>query len=147
MNFLFNHILKSILILFVIMMSVHVWAVMNDGYYSIWWLDIPLHFLGGFFIGLIFILFIQKSKTLSASVWTWYTFLIAISSFGVFIGLQWEFFEFLFDKFILERAGMLPAQLGIQDTMSDFFLDWMGALFAGILFLMTDLWKKRNNLQ
>lgn len=147
MNFLFNHTLKYILILLAVIMSTHVWAVINDGYYNMWWLDIVLHFAGGLFIGLIFILFIQKSKTLPVSVWTWFTLFVAISSFGVFIGLQWEFFEFLFDKFILDGTDMLPAQLGMQDTMSDFFLDWMGALFAGVLFLTTDLWKKRNSSQ
>jgi len=147
MNLLFRHTFKLILILLAVILAVHVWAVINAGYYTIWWLDIVLHFLGGFLVGLVFILFIQRSKTLSVSVWMLPTFLIAISSFGVFIGLQWEFFEFLFDALVLKKTNMLPAQLGIQDTMLDFFLDWIGALSVAILFLKTDLWKERNSSQ
>ena len=56
--------------------------------------------------------------------------------------VKFSFFEFLFDTFVAKRVAMPLAQLGMQDTMMDLFMDWMGALAAGVLFLFNFSWNK-----
>ncbi|MEK7647021.1 MAG: hypothetical protein AAB378_01430 [Patescibacteria group bacterium] len=143
MNFIFRHLPYAITILLAVVLGTHGWSVYNAGYFMIWWLDIVLHFLGGLTVGLFFFWFFYKSGYVGAPQWPWYVVLVMTSGFVLFVGIQWEFFEFLFDTFVAQRMSMLPAQLGIRDTMGDLFMDWMGALFAGLMFFCS-LWKKEK---
>ena len=56
--------------------------------------------------------------------------MILIVSFAVFIGVLWEFFEFLFDVFLSSKGYFAAAQQGTGDTMSDLFFDLLGGFVA-----------------
>lgn len=87
-----------------------------------------MHFLGGLWLAMIFFwliwpkLQITNGKALIAIV-------LAIS-FSVFVGVLWEFFEFIYDVFISTKGYTLfqMAQQGVSDTMSDLFFDLVGGL-------------------
>ncbi|MBI5045988.1 MAG: hypothetical protein HZC14_03270 [Candidatus Niyogibacteria bacterium] len=142
MDLFFKNLPRAVALLIVVVLSIHAWALSTAGYFLIWWLDIVLHFLGGLTVSLFFLWFFYESGYVAKPEWPWYVFLVMISGFALFVGVQWEFFEFLFDTFVAKRASMPLAQLGIKDTMSDLFMDWMGALAAGVLFLLNSSWNK-----
>ena len=90
-------------------------------FYSIWWFDMPMHFLGGFWWGLVFVWFYRVEEISPASI-----FGIILSV--LFVGVLWEIFEFFFYNFIAQNS------FNILDTISDVCLDLAGAFFALMYF-------------
>ncbi|MBI3638194.1 hypothetical protein HY227_00420 [Candidatus Wolfebacteria bacterium] len=102
-----------------------------------------MHFLGGLLVAMIFFwliwpkLQITNGKALIA--------IVLVVSFVVFIGVLWEFFEFLYDVFISTKGYALLqiAQQGVSDTMSDLFFD----LFGGLAFSLGYKINQKLNLK
>jgi len=93
-------------------------------YFSIWYFDIIMHFLGGFWLGLVAV-YCFSYQSLSGSP------VFKILAFILLVGLGWEVFEILINNF----AGQIP--FNIIDTLLDIVFDISGGLCA-ILYL----WKK-----
>ena len=83
-------------------------------YFSIWWFDMPMHILGGFWVGLVFIWFL-KPKDLSFNA------VLKIILGALFIGLLWEVFEIFAYNFITQTP------FNVLDTLSDLCFDLAGA--------------------
>jgi len=90
-------------------------------YSSIWYLDMPMHFLGGFWLGLILILFLRIEEISFKSI---LKIIIGVLLFG----FLWEIFEIVINKTITENF------FNILDTISDIFFDFAGGLFAILYF-------------
>lgn len=90
-------------------------------YSVIWWYDMPMHFFGGLFTGLLIIWFLlryQKFVNLSFAK-TAVTVLLAV----LVIGLVWEGYEFIF--------AIIGGQTYIiLDSTSDLFFDLAGTIQA-----------------
>ncbi len=86
-------------------------------YSSIWYFDMPMHFLGGFWLGLASLYFFPSKNFSFKAVLK--VFLIVL-----FVGLSWEIFEIIIDRVI---TGDLFNTL---DTLSDICFDLSGGLFA-----------------
>jgi len=119
-----HKITVAMLVILTVVAIMHISAIKFFLYWQIWWLDIPMHFLGGIFAGL-FSLWVAVGfyKVLEDRLK-----IIAISLFGgLLIGFFWEIFEF--------KAGLTYNTLGNYplDTMKDIFMDILGALSAGLL--------------
>ena len=95
-------------------------------YYSIWWFDMPMHFLGGVFVGLA-----------SLAFWTKQPILRTILSILV-ISILWELFEFSLDAFITYNPH------NFLDTLSDVSFDLAGGLLSILYFLYN--YKHEKNL-
>jgi hypothetical protein len=109
-----------------LILVVNVFAIMNDLYFYYWWLDIPMHLLGGFWIGFTALAIIQwkLGRALPLKERFAYAFLLA---FG--IGVLWEMFELLSDtSFALE-----PYVYDATDTFSDLLNDMIGGALAGLV--------------
>lgn len=90
-------------------------------YTSMWWFDMPMHFLGGLWVGLALIWFL-KPKELNFPI----VFRIIL---GVFlVGLAWEIFEII----VNQLAAQDP--FNTLDTLSDLCFDLAGAFFSIIYF-------------
>ena len=90
-------------------------------YFSIWWSDMPMHFLGGLWLGLVFFyLFLPENLSLKL--------IFKVSLFILIIGIGWEIFEILFINYINQNP------FNILDTISDLFFDLTGGLFAILYF-------------
>ena len=89
-------------------------------YYTIWWFDIPMHFLGGVFLGLVFGYVLLRHGIKNFSQKTFFYGILAI----FIVGILWEIFEFNIDTFITFRDQ------NIIDTLSDICFDLAGGLFA-----------------
>lgn len=100
-------------------------------YYSIWWFDMPMHFLGGFWLAL-------------ATAWTLGRVNVSPSILKVLlgvviVGLGWEFFE------VLAYNSPLDAPFNTTDTLSDICFDLAGGL-AALFFLPTSPAIIENNV-
>lgn len=118
-----NALLVGIIFL---ILCVNVFAIANDSYFYHWWLDVIMHLVGGFWIGLVTLAIIQwkLKRALPLKERMAYAFLLA---FG--IGVLWEMFELLTDtSFALE-----PYVYNATDTFSDLLNDLIGGVFAGLV--------------
>lgn len=115
----------------------------NNFYVKYWWWDSLLHTFSGFAMGLVvfgamYVLYTTKKiKT--------HPIFIAVIIFSITMtaGVIWEIYEFSYDNIAggnMQRArnlcpetGYCDTRLGLMDTMKDFILNGIGAIFASIL--------------
>jgi hypothetical protein len=103
-------LILTILILNTLAMKFH-W------YFSIWWFDMPMHLLGGFWLGL-FIIWLLKIKEISLSE------IIKILLGFLIVALGWEVFEISVDRIITQNP------FNTLDTLSDVCFGLGGALLS-----------------
>jgi hypothetical protein len=125
--------------LFIILL-IHIPATIYLWYYTFWWIDTPMHLLGGFFVGLLFFYLIKKFEIINLidqnNHKNNFTLIIFAISFGALIGILWEFYEFGIDVLILKKYPYYNAFGYILfDTLKDLFNDLVGALWAGIIYI------------
>jgi uncharacterized membrane protein YjdF len=104
-------------------------GVVKDLYYTIWWWDIPAHFLGGLWAGFFAAWMLHKYKG---------TFLIVqCAAIALSIGVCWEIFEFTFG---IGGSAFMPYWV---DTVKDLCMDTLGGALAGALaYIERDVWQK-----
>ena len=85
--------------------------------------DIPLHFLGGFFVALFFIGYLHRALGATNSFVGDITIIVGVS---LLVGVGWEIFEFVLDKVL--PAGISLFRGGdLFDTLKDLVVDSAGA--------------------
>ncbi len=99
-------------------------------YYSIWWSDMVMHFLGGFWLGLVFLLFLKPVDTNFKEI-------LKIIFLVLFISVLWEIFEI-----VLNKATLRDPFNGL-DTLSDISFDLSGA-FISIFYFLKRIMIKEN---
>lgn len=99
-------------------------------YFSIWWFDMPMHLLGGLWLGLVFIWFLRL-KDLSFST------IVKIILGVLLIGIAWEVFEIIVNKTIIQNP------FNTLDTISDVCFDLAGA-FISILYFAKRIMIKQD---
>jgi len=100
-------------------------------YFSIWYFDMPMHFLGGFWVGLALLWFFSlKEFSLPERLFGRAGFKIIFKIIlGVFlIGIFWELFEVFVDKTIAQNS------FNLLDTVSDMCFDLAGGGLSIIYF-------------
>jgi len=135
-----NLFIKLTYLLYIIVV-LHILALYFSWYWSIWWYDILVHFLGGFWIGGVALWFYLRHKNLDVNIAFNRLIACAVSVFAVIvIGVLWELFEFSLDTFIVFRAN------DVWDTVSDLGADVVGGL-AALIVIMTNEERNRNRIQ
>ncbi len=103
-------------------------------YSSIWYFDMPMHFLGGVWLGLSAIyLFPLKDYSLKS--------IFKIFFIVLLVGVGWELFEILVNKFTIQDP------FNSLDTLSDICFDLAGGLFAILYFIRRTIYIKENIVQ
>ncbi len=88
-------------------------------YYSVWWFDMPMHFLGGLWLGLVGTVIFSNPRFQSIR------HKILLTLLFVFVaGLFWELFEYATDAWT-GAHGFIPL-----DSLSDMFFDMAGGMTA-----------------
>lgn len=100
-------------------------------YSSIWYLDMFMHFLGGIWLGFFFIWFLKVKEISLQSI-------LKIILSVLLIGIFWEIFEILVDKFLTQKY------FNSLDTTSDIFFDISGGLFAIFYFFKKIIFLKKD---
>lgn len=103
-------------------------------YYTIWWFDMPMHFLGGVWVSLFFVYIFFKEESFAKLALK-----VMLSLFC--IGILWEVFEFATNNVI----GRDP--FNALDTVSDIFFDLAGGFFALFYFLKSSVTIFENKIQ
>ena len=91
-------------------------------YWSIWWFDMPMHFLGGFWLGLFLIWLFPLEKMSGKMI---FKIILGVLLIGIF----WEIFE------VIVNNNTLQLPFNTLDTLSDIFFDLAGGTFAVFYFL------------
>ncbi|MBP6866324.1 MAG: hypothetical protein KBC12_02145 [Candidatus Pacebacteria bacterium] len=92
-------------------------AIKFHWYYSLWWFDMPMHFLGGMWVAMLLAWYLSDDRFSTDSVGR-----VILGAF--IVGLSWEVFELLLNEQFVQNAYDLP------DTLSDIFFDLSGAFTA-----------------
>lgn len=115
--------------LVVFIFLVNLFATYFHLYFLIWWLDIPVHILGGLWVALLTLVLYYHSEYVSHKDHSpLFALAIAICS-ALIVGLMWEIYEFVVDR-ALEINDM---QLG--DSLKDLCDDLLGGIIAGVIFI------------
>jgi hypothetical protein len=106
-----------------------------DFYYRLWWWDIVLHTGSGFLLGIvgfIFMFLLNQTNRLPQGIRPEFVCFFGVT-FAVFLGVLWEIFEFVADRFT--TANMQSQETGVVDTMQDLIVDTIGAIVVGLMAL------------
>ena len=107
-----------------------------------------MHFLGGFWVALVGLVFIFDFKkpifkereilgfNLSGGISSALSALLIIVSFTVLIGALWEFYEFLWDIFISVKTPAVIMGGDNVDTLKDLFFDLLGGSTCVLIYLI-----------
>lgn len=100
-------------------------------YFYIWWLDIPVHILGGLVVALFFLTTYYASfrVTRTEKEHSGAFAVVFAVAFVVIVGLFWEVYEFGVDRAIGDSG------LDLLDTLKDLADDIVGALLAALIFI------------
>lgn len=125
---------KILLCLIFLIFSIHFVATKLYWYYSVWYLDIVMHFLGGFWVGLVFFYLLSPRDGPAR------TFLKTIL-FVLVIGIGWEIFEMLVNDVIAKNP------FDFFDTIADLAADLFGGAVATFYFLKKIVIESGNEVQ
>lgn len=145
--------LKYIISLLVFILLIHFFATVNHWYWTYSWFDIPMHFLGGFWVAMVYFMLRNQFQEVRPPVvaegespeglidhqyfggrTSQILMIVSCLSFVALIGVLWEFFEFLYDVFISSRGYSGFMQLGAADMIGDLFFDLLGASIFLIIY-------------
>jgi hypothetical protein len=99
-------------------------ALANQFYWysAMWWFDIPMHIMGGMFLGFgAGAIFFNRLVKLSR-----HDGVVTILLFVLALGIGWEFFEYIVQALI--KGG--PQLANIPDSIKDVFMDIVGGSIA-----------------
>jgi uncharacterized membrane-anchored protein len=108
-------------------------------YFTIRWLDIPVHLLGGFWVGSFALYMYYRRKNARADRSSIFVASLAFSS-ALLIGLFWELYEY----YVNSAANLYECDM--VDTLSDLANDAIGAISAAVLFLALGYNKMNANV-
>lgn len=122
--------LKFVSYVFFLLLILYVVCLGFNLFNNFEWVDIPMHFLGGFLAGGIFFFlfgyFFENDDVFKNNIER-SKIIILSASFAALIGVLWEFFEFF-----LELSFFTGQIQGIRDTMGDLFWDIIGGIVIGV---------------
>ena len=113
-------LIRLVILIFIIFL-LNLLAMKFYWYSSIWYLDVLMHFFGGFWLGLVAVWLLNIKEIYLRSI-------LKIVLSVLFIGIFWEIFEIIIDKSITGNI------FNTLDTISDICFDFSGGLFAILYF-------------
>ncbi len=118
---------KLIVEVFVVALLVallHKMALVYSLYWAIEWFDIPMHFLGGFLIGILamFVFFTSGWVNFTKNIREWQMLLFITVASVLIVGLAWELWELFY--------GLTDLFEDRADTILDVIMDTIGAFSA-----------------
>lgn len=101
-----------------------------------WWYDTLLHFLGGVWVGNLFIyIFSERLGLFEGKKNLFYT-LATVVGFVALLGVAWELYEFMIDETFGIKHGLPLTQPGLADTMKDLAIDTLGGVVSAVIYYL-----------
>lgn len=113
-------LVKRVALLVIFIFFLNLLAMKFYWYSLLWWFDIPMHYLGGVWLGLAAVYFFPPKEGSMRSVAT-------IISIALFFILVWELYEFIVDENISKNT------FDIMDTLSDICFG-LGGAFTSVFY-------------
>jgi len=129
--FIQKPLLKEIAVLSIIIAVFHYLCLVLFLYWTVWWSDIVMHFLGGLIIGLISIFIFYTSGLINLKKENTLIVFITTIGFVLIVGMSWELWEIF--------AGLTSILKDQTDTIIDLIMDIVGAL-ASIFYFKNKTW-------
>lgn len=121
--------LKSVIYTVIAIMVVYVLGNYYDLFRKIIWFDMPMHFAGGFAMGMLAISLASRARLSQNPKWAQVIYTVG---FALIIGVLWEYYEFAIEQFTVEKFGW--DRMMLRDTLNDLFFDSAGALISYTIF-------------
>lgn len=112
-------VLKRSIFLIALVALLHWTATKLQLYWTVWWYDLLMHFLGGFWVGLAAVGALRMPRV-RAALPRVRPLPFAVAAMAV-VGTAWEIFEYAADLTFVDRGYAL-------DTATDFMLGFAGAV-------------------
>ena len=103
-------------------------------YSSIWYFDMLMHTLGGFWVGLLYLYVFKPQKVSFRIVFKVILFILAI-------GIGWEVFEIMVNDVIARNP------FNLLDTVSDIFFDLTGGISTVVYFYKKIMFAEGSGVQ
>lgn len=100
-----------------------------------WWMDIPMHILGGFWVASIFIAVTESRPDIFEIKKHLLLSFVLVISFAVLIGVFWELWEYAFDYYFNVVIAQYSVSMTLSDTLGDLINDLMGGIIAAWIYL------------
>ncbi|MCI0619930.1 hypothetical protein L0Y40_02780 [Candidatus Wolfebacteria bacterium] len=120
-----QHILLPLFVIMAAIGILHHFALANFWYWTIWWIDVVMHTLGGVVLGLAALWFLLSVHRVQS--WPPRRVFVVVLGVVFAVGVAWEFFEFFAKLFV--QGHFFP------DTVLDIFADVAGGLVAFAYYL------------
>ncbi len=120
----------------------HFLALYFSWYWSIWWYDIPMHIMGGFWVGgmVLWLYFLYRKEEIDENINRFRVVMISLVA-TLIIGILWELFEFSLDTFVIFKTNDLV------DTASDIINDIIGSLLISFYVIQKSKYYYKNILK
>jgi len=109
----------------IIVVGLHWFASLNDIYDTVWWYDIPMHFLGGLWV-FLFALWVTHTRYGRSPLRR--TPARDILVFVLFVGIFWEILEIFLSFTHFSDPGYF------FDTPKDLVMNTLGAVFGSLFY-------------
>jgi hypothetical protein len=113
-----------------LVLTIHLMADVFGWYEKIFWLDMPMHFLGGMAIAMSSFYFLKYAEVSSKQVGIKLLTLLLILALTALAAIAWEILEFGMD-----RIFSTTLQPSVYDTMKDLAFGLIGGAVVGIVAL------------
>lgn len=125
---------RFILPLFIVIAAAYIGGVIGEWFYHVWWYDIMMHLAGGAWVALVFLEFCVRDGRVAVGQAAFS--ITALLTLGVvaFIGVLWEFAEYIYDVVIASRHPFIFTGGDVADTLGDLLNDLVGGLAAVFVF-------------
>lgn len=97
-------------------------------YFYYWWLDIPLHMIGGLWVTLFGLMLYYRLPRTAIADHPEFVIIFAVAV-SLALGLFWEIYEFAVDHAVGDSGH------GLSDTLFDLVNDLFGAIVAAGIFI------------
>jgi hypothetical protein len=126
--------LKYAAYLGIFILIAHFLGIYYNWYVILGWYDIPMHMLGGLWVGLMLAHFFgQKHSLIDPGNRFWLTFVFILGTTTA-IGVFWEFYEFFVSQILPHLAPSFDiGHMYLADTLKDILDDMVGGSSAGII--------------
>ncbi len=120
-----NTLVLILSVLVIVIALAHLFAMEFNLYFHVWWFDLVMHFLGGFWCGL-FALDRFRKTWLKRGLKPGIGRVISAGLLGAFVfGILWEIYEYTFGFTFTSKSSY------VVDTVLDLIMDSAGGILAG----------------
>ena len=133
-------IMRFAIICLIIIFGVNFFGFQYD-LYDFWWFDTLLHYLGGFFVALLFFHYLKKHFLPNSKL---QNILILVGAV-MFIGVVWEFFEYILNQTAREAFhNAFKVRLNFMGDMNDTMIDLLMDMLGGFTVALVSLFLKKR---